>query len=75
MLTHDRAPAALTPPAIRPGRGGARARFGSLALALALAALGQPTGPPTMVAPRAAPLTRLSDRVIRFKHWEDGIFV
>ena len=54
MPTRDRAPAALTPPAIRPGRGGSRAGFGSLALALALAALGQSTGPPTMAAPRAA---------------------
>jgi hypothetical protein len=54
VLTRDRASAALTPPAIRPGRGGSRAGFGSLALALALAALGQSTGPPTMAAPRAA---------------------
>jgi dipeptidyl aminopeptidase/acylaminoacyl peptidase len=54
MLTRDRAPAALTPPVIRPGRGGSRAGFGSLALALALAALGQSTGPLAMAAPRAA---------------------
>ena len=54
MLTRDRAPAALTPPAIRPGRVGSCAGFGPLALALALAALGQPTDPPTMAAPHAA---------------------